>query len=61
MHRTYEYTSQILDTAAYDTLVTVDAPDFTKIQPRLATSWTVSPDGTTLHVQDPARREVHVR
>jgi peptide/nickel transport system substrate-binding protein len=47
VHRTYEYTSQILDTAAYDTLVTVDAPDFTKIQPRLATSWTVSPDGTT--------------
>src|SRR5204862_433320 len=46
VHRTYEYTSQILDTAAYDTLVTVDAPDFTKIQPRLATSWTVSPDGT---------------
>src|SRR4030095_13332622 len=47
VHRTYEYTSQILDTAAYDTLVTVDAPDFTKIQPRLATSWTVSPAGTT--------------
>jgi peptide/nickel transport system substrate-binding protein len=47
VHRTYEYTSQILDTAAYDTLVTVDAPDFTKIQQRLATSWTVSPDGTT--------------
>ena len=47
VHRTYEYTSQILDTAAYDTLVTVDAPDFTKIQPRLATSRTVSPDGTT--------------
>ena len=47
VHRTYEYTSQILDTAAYDTLVTVDAPDFTKIQPRLATSWTVSPDGAT--------------
>ena len=46
VHRTYEYTSQILDTAACDTLVTVDAPDFTKIQPRLATSWTVSPDGT---------------
>jgi peptide/nickel transport system substrate-binding protein len=46
VHRTYEYTSQILDTATYDTLVTVDAPDFTKIQPRLATSWTVSADGT---------------
>jgi peptide/nickel transport system substrate-binding protein len=47
VHRTYEYVSQILDTAAYDTLVTVDAPDFTKIQPRLATSWQVSADGTT--------------
>jgi peptide/nickel transport system substrate-binding protein len=47
VHKTYEYVSQILDTAAYDTLVTVDAPDFTKIQPRLATSWKVSPDGTT--------------
>jgi peptide/nickel transport system substrate-binding protein len=47
VHRTYEYTSQIIDTAAYDTLVTVQAPDFTKIQPRLATSWTVSSDGTT--------------
>src|SRR5215470_16080048 len=47
VHRTYEYTSQILDTAAYDTLVTAEAPDFTKIQPRLATSWTLSPDGTT--------------
>jgi peptide/nickel transport system substrate-binding protein len=47
VHRTYEYVSQILDIAAYDTLVTVEAPDFTKIQPRLATSWTISPDGTT--------------
>jgi peptide/nickel transport system substrate-binding protein len=47
VHRTYEYVSQILDIAAYDTLVTVEAPDFTKIQPRLATSWTVSADGIT--------------
>ncbi len=60
VHRTYEYTSQILDTAAYDTLVTVDAPDFTKIQPRLATSWTVSPGRDDVHLQAPARREVHL-
>jgi len=45
--RTYEYTSQILDQSAYDTLVTVEAPDFTKIQPKLATKWDVSSDGTT--------------
>jgi peptide/nickel transport system substrate-binding protein len=44
--RTFEFTSQIIDKAAYDTLVTVEAPDFTKIQPNLATKWTVSPDGT---------------
>jgi peptide/nickel transport system substrate-binding protein len=45
--RTYEYTSQMLDQSAYDTLVTVEAPDFTKIQPKLATKWEVSKDGTT--------------
>jgi peptide/nickel transport system substrate-binding protein len=44
--RTYEYTSQMLDQSAYDTLVTVEAPDFTKIQPKLATKWEVSKDGT---------------
>ncbi len=45
--RTYEYTSQMLDQSAYDTLVTVEAPDFTRIQPKLATKWEVSKDGTT--------------
>jgi peptide/nickel transport system substrate-binding protein len=45
--RTYEYTSQMLDQSSYDTLVTVEAPDFTKIQPKLATKWDVSSDGTT--------------
>ncbi len=45
--RTYEYTSQMLDQSAYDTLVTVEAPDFTKIQPKLATKWEVSKDGLT--------------
>src|SRR5262245_31722246 len=44
--RTYEYTSQMLDQSAYDTLVTVEAPDFTKIQPKLASKWEVSKDGT---------------
>jgi len=47
VHRTYEYTSQILDHVAYDTLVTVEAPDFTKILPNLATKWEVSKDGLT--------------
>ena len=47
VHRTYEYTSQIIDTAAYDTLVTVEAPDFSKIQPRLAERWEISKDGLT--------------
>src|SRR5215470_20227492 len=47
VHRTYQYTSQILDHVAYDTLVTVEAPDFTKIQPNLATKWEVSKDGLT--------------
>lgn len=45
--RTYEWTSQILDQAAYDTLVTVEPPDVSKIRPKLATKWEISPDGTT--------------
>lgn len=45
--RTYEWTSQIIDQASYDTLVTVEPPDVTKIQPKLATKWEISPDGTT--------------
>jgi peptide/nickel transport system substrate-binding protein len=49
--RTYEYTSQMLDQAAYDTLVTVEAPDFTKIQPKLATKWEASKDGLTYTFQ----------
>jgi peptide/nickel transport system substrate-binding protein len=44
--RTYEYTSQMLDQSAYDTLVTVEAPDFTKIAPKLATKWEVSKDSS---------------
>lgn len=45
--RQYEGTSQILDQAAYDTLVTQETPDLTRIQPKLATKWEVSADGRT--------------
>jgi peptide/nickel transport system substrate-binding protein len=45
--RQYEYTSQMLDESSYDTLVTVEAPDFTKIQPKLAERWEISGDGLT--------------
>src|SRR5262249_25422260 len=45
VHRTYEFTSQIIDNATYDTLVTIEAPDFTKIIPKLAEKWEVSKDG----------------
>src|SRR5438034_1034950 len=43
--RQYEYTSQMLDQSAYDALVTVESPDFTKIQPKLAERWEISKDG----------------
>src|SRR5438105_1466733 len=45
--RQYEYTSQMLDQSSYDTLVTLEAPDFTKIQPKLADRWEISKDGLT--------------
>src|SRR5437879_4396166 len=45
--RQYEYTSQMLDQSSYDSLVTVEAPDFTKIQPKLAERWEISSDGLT--------------
>ena len=44
--RTFEFTSQIIDRAAYDTLVTVEPPDISTVRPRLATSWEISKDGT---------------
>jgi peptide/nickel transport system substrate-binding protein len=47
VHRTYEYSSNIIDHVAYDTLITVEAPDFTKIQANLATRWEISKDGLT--------------
>ncbi len=51
--RQYEYTSQMLDQSSYETLVTVEAPDFTRIQPKLAESWEISKDGLTytFHLQ----------
>ena len=45
----------------YDTLVTVDAPDFTRVQPKLATKWEVSKDGTVLHLHPPAGSQVRLR
>ena len=44
--RQYEFTGQMTNQSVYDTLVTVDAPDFTRVQPKLATKWDVSKDGT---------------
>ncbi|MBI4011313.1 MAG: ABC transporter substrate-binding protein [Candidatus Rokubacteria bacterium] len=46
-NRTYEFTSQMLVQSSYDTLVTVEAPDLTRIQPKLAERWEVSKEGTT--------------
>jgi peptide/nickel transport system substrate-binding protein len=43
--RTFEFTSQIIDRAAYDTLVTVEPPDISAVRPRLATGWEISKDG----------------
>jgi peptide/nickel transport system substrate-binding protein len=45
--RQYEYSAQMWDQSSYESLVTVEAPDFTKIQPRLAERWEISPDGLT--------------
>ena len=55
--RQYEYTSQMLDQSSYDTLVTLEAPDFTKIQPKLAERWEISKDGLTytFHLHGGAR------
>ncbi len=45
--RQYEYTAQMLDQSSYDTLVTLEAPDFTRIQPKLAERWEIAKDGLT--------------
>ena len=45
--RQYEYSAQMWDQSTYDTLVTLEAPDFTKIQPKLAERWEISKDGLT--------------
>jgi peptide/nickel transport system substrate-binding protein len=44
--RQYEFTGQMTNQSVYDTLVTVDAPDLTRVQPKLATKWEMSKDGT---------------
>jgi ABC-type transport system substrate-binding protein len=49
--RTFEFTSQIIDRATYDTLVTVEPPDISVVRPWLATSLTYS--------RRCARRESH--
>src|SRR5205807_2494612 len=41
------YSAQMWDQSTYDTLVTLEAPDFTKIQPKLAERWEISKDGLT--------------
>lgn len=43
--RTLDLTSNMINLACYDTLVTFRGEDLKTIRPRLATSWTVSPDG----------------
>jgi len=45
--RQYEYSAQMWDQSSYDSLVTVEAPDFTMVQPRLADRWEISSDGLT--------------
>jgi peptide/nickel transport system substrate-binding protein len=56
-NRQYEYSAQMWDQSSYDTLVTVEAPDFTKIQPKLAERWEISPDGLsyTFHLRKGAK------
>jgi peptide/nickel transport system substrate-binding protein len=45
--RTVETTSNMVNHAVYDSLVTFDGEDLATPKPSLATDWTVSPDGTT--------------
>src|SRR5689334_5751295 len=45
--RGYENTEQMVNKVAYDTLITLDDNDLTRIVPDLATSWDVSPDAKT--------------
>jgi peptide/nickel transport system substrate-binding protein len=43
--RTLDLTSNMINLACYDTLVTFFGQDLKNVKPRLATSWSVSPDG----------------
>lgn len=45
--RTVETTSEMIDHATYDSLVTFNGEDLTTPKPSLATSWEISPDGLT--------------
>ncbi|MGH7321857.1 MAG: ABC transporter substrate-binding protein, partial [Candidatus Rokuibacteriota bacterium] len=51
--RTFEWTSQILTHAGYDTLLSIEPPDIAQIRPKLATKWEISADGTsyTFHLR----------
>lgn len=54
--RTFCDTCQITNSAAYETLITVDRDDVTSYQPLLATSWEANADGTafTFHLNPEA-------
>ncbi len=44
-HQAYETTNLMIHNSTYDTLVEFKASDLTKVSPRLADKWEVSPDG----------------
>jgi peptide/nickel transport system substrate-binding protein len=46
-HHAYETTNLMIHASTYDTLVEFAPSDLTKVSPRLADSWEVSPDGLT--------------
>ena len=55
--RSYCDTCQIVNTAIYETLLTVDVADATKLLPRLATSYTANADNTVFTFKlDPAAK-----
>lgn len=46
-HHAYETTNLLIHNSTYDTLVEYRPQDLTKVVPRLAESWEISPDGLT--------------
>jgi len=42
----YEFTSVLVVNQLYDKLVDIEPPDLTRVVPKVAESWSVSPDGT---------------